>query len=54
MGHKKDNDLLRTLRQHDRLNWELSRELGIEGSPEKGIPGELKEKDVRASRAPFF
>lgn len=44
MGHKKDNDILRTIRQHDRLNWEFSKELGIEGNPEKGIPGGLKEK----------
>ncbi|MGB9804178.1 small, acid-soluble spore protein, alpha/beta type [Desulfofundulus sp.] len=30
MGHKKDNDRLRTERQLDRLKWETARELGLE------------------------
>ncbi|MDQ0287133.1 hypothetical protein J2Z49_002252 [Desulfofundulus luciae] len=30
MGHKKDNDKLRTERQLDRLKWETARELGLE------------------------
>jgi hypothetical protein len=30
MGHKKDNDKLRTDRQLDRLKWETARELGLE------------------------
>ncbi|AEG16253.1 small acid-soluble spore protein alpha/beta type [Desulfofundulus kuznetsovii DSM 6115] len=30
MGHKKDNDKLRTERQLDRLKWETAKELGLE------------------------
>lgn len=30
MGHKKDNDRLRTERQLDRLKWETAKELGLE------------------------
>ncbi|WP_027717996.1 hypothetical protein [Desulfovirgula thermocuniculi] len=30
MGHKKDNDMLRTLRQLDYLQWETAKELGRE------------------------
>ncbi|MEW5762256.1 MAG: small acid-soluble spore protein [Bacillota bacterium] len=30
MGHKKDNDELRTVRQLDALQWETAKELGLE------------------------
>ncbi|SMB99872.1 Small, acid-soluble spore protein, alpha/beta type [Thermanaeromonas toyohensis ToBE] len=30
MGHKKDNDRLRTERQLDKLKWETAKELGLE------------------------
>ncbi|MEW6572027.1 MAG: hypothetical protein AB1374_00085 [Bacillota bacterium] len=30
MGHKKDNEKLRTRRQLDRLKWETAKELGLE------------------------
>ncbi|MBE3572225.1 MAG: small, acid-soluble spore protein, alpha/beta type [Moorella humiferrea] len=30
MGHKKDNDQLRTERQLDKLKWETAKELGLD------------------------
>ncbi|CEP66247.1 Small acid-soluble spore protein,alpha/beta-type [Moorella glycerini] len=30
MGHKKDNDRLRTERQLDKLKWETAKELGLD------------------------
>lgn len=45
MGHKKDNEKLRTRRQLDRLKWETAKELGLEEGA--GPAGEELEPDNR-------